>query len=415
MSSVAPKAGTKIAVMWIAIAIGSVGASTIFAAASLADSVSRVARKHEILLAGAPDRGIFDPSIAGDGRQLYMTVSGVSSTTAGSSLGVTDVRSYLGRSQDQGRTWQLVGGAVNPDVEASLDDFPSPHRGRWQSEVTALAFDPDAPQTARWKLFWHQYLNVNGERRFEHGWLAYKEAETPEQLASARPVKLVTARGYDPVNDQSAGRTKSRLAGPAVIRIHELNRGLARCAAVSEPGVLAKPDALYLALICFRGSLFGLFEVSNQVVLLKCRRPCDATRPEGWSYAGTVLSQRDAEALGMGKLSAADLFAHDGHSFVVVSPVGTVPGQGAYEGCAVFPFEDLATEAITRNRDGRPQLAVFVELDKDSFNGACAFLPDGPHRGLVIGQVDFAARRGGIEPTFRIFATEVMPGNVERQ
>jgi hypothetical protein len=117
----------------------------------------------------------------------------------------------------------------------------------------------------------------------------------------------------------------------------------------------------------------------------------------------------------MGKLSAADLFAHDGHSFVVVSPVGTVPGQGAYKGCAVFPFEDLATGAITRDRDGRPQLAAFVELDKDSFNGACAFLPDGPHRGLVSGQVDFAARRGGIEPTFRIFATDVMPANVERQ
>jgi hypothetical protein len=415
MSSIAPKAGTKIAVIWIAITIASVGASAILTAASLADSVSRAARKAEILLAGAPDRGIFDPSIAGDGRQLYMTVSGVSSTAAGSSLGVTAVRSYLAGSQDQGRTWQFVGGVVNPDVEASLDDFPSPHRGRWQSEVTALAFDRDAPQSARWKLFWHQYLNVNGERRFEHGWLAYKEAETPEQLASARPVKLITARGYDRVNDQSAGRTKSPLAGPAVIRIHELNRGLARCAAVSEPGVLAKPDALYLALICFRGSLFGLFGVSNQVVLLKCRRPCDATRPEGWSYAGTVLSQRDAEALGMGKLSAADLFAHDGHSFVVVSPVGTVPGQGAYKGCAVFPFEDLATGAITRDRDGRPQLAAFVELDKDSFNGACAFLPDGPHRGLVIGQVNFAARRGGIEPTFRIFATGVMPGNVERQ
>ena len=95
--------------MWIAIAIGSVGASAIFAAASLADSGSRVARKAELLRAGAPDRGIFDPSIAGDGRQLYMTVSGVSSTTAGSSLGVTAVRSYLERSQDQGRTWQLVG------------------------------------------------------------------------------------------------------------------------------------------------------------------------------------------------------------------------------------------------------------------------------------------------------------------
>jgi hypothetical protein len=304
---------------------------------------------------------------------------------------------------------------VNPDVEASLDDFPSPHRGRWQSEVTALAFDPDAPQPARWKLFWHQYLNVNGDRHFEHGWLAYKEAETPEQLASARTVKRITALGYDPVNDQSAARTKPPLAGPAVVRVQELHRELASCAAVSEPGVLAKPDALYLALICFRGSLFGLFGVSNQVVLLKCGRPCLATRPEGWSYAGTVLSQRDAQALSMRKFSAADLFAHDGHSFVIVSPVGRVPGEGAYKGCAVFRFEDLATGAVTRDADGRPHREIFVELDKDSFNGACAFLPDGPHRGLVIGQVDFAARRGGTEATFRIFATEVMPGNAGRQ
>jgi hypothetical protein len=70
-------------------------------------------------------------------------------------------------------------------------------------EVTALAFDPGAPQPARWKLFWHQYLNVNGDRYFEHGWLAYKEAETPEQLVSARPVKLITAR--DCSNTRSRG------------------------------------------------------------------------------------------------------------------------------------------------------------------------------------------------------------------
>jgi hypothetical protein len=117
----------------------------------------------------------------------------------------------------------------------------------------------------------------------------------------------------------------------------------------------------------------------------------------------------------MRKFSAADLFTHDGRSFVIVSPVGTVPGEGAYKGCAVFPFEDLATGAITRDRGRRPYLDAFVELDKDSFNGACAFLPDGPQRGLVIGQVDFAARRGGIEPTFRIFATGVMPGTTGRQ
>ena len=113
-SLIAPKAGTKITAMWIQITIVLVGAA-IFATASLADSASMVARKAEVLLAGAPDRGIFDPSIKGDGRQLYMTVSGVSSTAAGNSLGVIAVQSYLARSQDQGRTWQLVGGVVNPD------------------------------------------------------------------------------------------------------------------------------------------------------------------------------------------------------------------------------------------------------------------------------------------------------------
>jgi hypothetical protein len=398
-----------------AIALVLAGALAIFAVASLAESGSSVPVKAEILLAGAPDRGIFDPSIAGDGRELYMAVSGVSSTAAGSSLGATAVQSYLARSHDQGRSWRLVGGVVNPDVEVTLEGFSLPHRGRWQSEVTALAFDPHASQGARWKLFWHQYLNVNGDRRFEHGWLAYKETETPERLASARPVKLITARGYDPVNDRPAGRTKSPLAGPAVIRIEKLHHDLANCVSVSEPGVLAKPDALYLALICFRANLFGLFGVSSDVVLLKCGRPCDATRPEGWSYAGTVLSQRDAEALGMRKFSAPDLFADNGHSFVIVSPVGTVPGKDAYKGCAVFPFEDLATGAIARDRDGRPHLDAFIELDKGSFNGACAFLPDGPHRGLVIGQIDFAARPGGIEPTFRIFATDVTPGNAGRR
>jgi hypothetical protein len=117
----------------------------------------------------------------------------------------------------------------------------------------------------------------------------------------------------------------------------------------------------------------------------------------------------------MRKFSAADLFTHDGHSFLIVSPSGTVPGEGAYKGCAVFPFEDLATGAIARDADGRPHLDVLVELDKDSFNGACAFVPDGPHRGLLIGQIDFAARLGGIEPTFRIFATDVMPGNGGRR
>jgi hypothetical protein len=39
-----------------------------------------------------------------------------------------------------------------------------------------------------------------------------------------------------------------------------------------------------------------------------------------------MLSQRDAEELGMRKFSAVDLFTHDSHNFLIVSPVGTLPG-----------------------------------------------------------------------------------------
>jgi hypothetical protein len=40
-----------------------------------------------------------------------------------------------------------------------------------------------------------------------------------------------------------------------------------------------------------------------------------------------------------------------------------------------------------------------VELDKDSFNGACAFVPDGPHRGLLIGQI-LPHGSAGLNPPF---------------
>ena len=89
-------------------------------------------------------------------------------------------------------------------------------------------------------------------RRFEHGWLAYKQAANPELLATAKPVKLMTALGYDRSNDQLNGAAKSPIVGRAVNRLQDLHQDLADCAVVSEPGVLAKTDGLYLALVCHR-------------------------------------------------------------------------------------------------------------------------------------------------------------------
>jgi hypothetical protein len=151
----------------------------VLAFALLPVTTAQSAGKTEIVISGTPDHGVFDPSVArSDSRRLYMSLSGVSSTAAGGSLGALAVQTLLAFSDDQGLSWQLVKQAVTPEIEVSLDSFAAPHRGRWQSEVSALLFDPYASKDSRWKLFWHQYLNANGQRRFEHGWPAYAEGRS---------------------------------------------------------------------------------------------------------------------------------------------------------------------------------------------------------------------------------------------
>lgn len=363
----------------------------------------------EIVIVGAPDRGVFDPSIAGDGRQLYMTFSGVGSTGRLRDLNHNAVQTFLARSVDEGRTWRLVGGAVNPTVDAGAGATPSRGDRRWQSEVSTLAFDPYAPPRARWTLFWHQYLNADGARRFEHGWIAYKQAETAEGLAAATPIKLMAARGYSRIDDDPSATTRPPIAGPPILRLNDLHHDLATCLVASEPSALARPDGLYLAFACFRASAAGLGGVKTDIAMLKCARPCEATKPGAWSYVATVLSQRDAETLGLRKFSATDLFHADGRDFVMVSPVGINPGPDAYKGCVAFPFADIARGAVVRRGDGAPEASAAVALQKDSFNGACDLLPVGPLRGLLIGRIDFSAREGVIQAMFRIYASGVMP------
>jgi hypothetical protein len=72
---------------------------------------------------------------------------------------------------------------------------------------------------------------------------------------------------YDPVNEDSAGWMHPRLQPQSSFSCKSLLPSL-RIAAVSEPGILAKPEAVYLSLVCFCGSLFGRFGITNQVILL---------------------------------------------------------------------------------------------------------------------------------------------------
>jgi hypothetical protein len=361
----------------------------------------------EISIPGAPDHGIFDPSVASSGAgKLYMSLSGVSSAMPGGGFTTLGVSTYLASSSDQGKSWQFSG-VINPDIDVQLDR--APHRGRWQSEVSALTFDPQASKQARWKLVWHQYLNIGGDRKFEHGWMAYKEAATPEELATAKPMKLFTGEGYDKISDDPAGWTHTPIPGPAMNKLHKIVPALEHCLFMSEAGMLAKPDALYMSMLCFKPKLLGLLGAYHHVILLKCDRPCEATKPGAWSYAGTALTPDDAENMNLQKFSASDLFSEGGRDYLTVSPVGNTPGPDSYKGCVVFRFADLATGRVERAANGHPAPALAVSVDKDSFNGACSFLPSTTNKELLIGRVSFFVHDGKPDATFHIFRSNAAP------
>jgi hypothetical protein len=359
----------------------------------------------EITIPGAPDHGIFDPSVASNGAgKLYMTLSGAGSTIPGGGFDTLAVRTYLASSSDRGKTWQL-GGIISPDVQVKVKG----DRGSWQSEVPTLTFDPHAPKESRWKVVWHQYLAVKGDRKFAHGWMAYKEAATPEGLAAAKPVKLFVGKGYDKSDDDPAGATHTPIPGPAVNKVHKMAGALEDCIFLSEAGMLAKPGALYMSMLCFKPKLLGLLGAHHYVILLKCTRPCEATRPGAWSYAGTVLTPDDAEDLNLRKFSASDLFTEGGRDYITVSPVGDTPVPEAYKGCVVFRFADITSGKVERGGGGRPVAALSASMNKDSFNGACTFLPEGANKGLLIGRIEFVKNTNGVDATFHIFRSNVSP------
>jgi hypothetical protein len=384
-----------------AVAASAKGASAPLAAASVTSATAALA---EIAMAGAPDHGIFDPSVAGDGTgALYMSLSGVASATPGGTFAKAGVRTYLAVSADLGSSWKLAG-AVNPDIGVTLGQAPT--NGRWQNEVSALVYDALAPKETRWKLIWHQYLNIDGTRKFEHGWIAYKQASTPGGLAAAKPMKLFTGAAYDAVNDNPAGWTRSPIAGAAVNKMQQLAPALGTCIAASEPGFLSKADALYMSLVCFKSGSAG---ITNDVFLLKCARPCNAAAPGAWKYTGTALTTADAQTLGLGKFSASDLFSNNGQDFITVSPEGNTPVPGAYQGCNVFRFATIASGKVARDAGGRPIPAASVNIAPGSFNGACSYQPAGANKGLLAGRIDFVTTANGPDANFHILHSNVSP------
>ena len=217
---------------------------------------------------------------------------------------------------------------------------------------------------------WHHYLVVNQQRRFEHGWIGYKEAATPEGLVAAAEHKLFAGVGYHKANDSTTGPTSSPLGGAPLIALPALHQNMRQCAAATEPGLIATKDAVYLALVCADGAN------ERATHLLRCAQPCRATAPGSWAYVTTILRNSDAVGLGYLRFTAPDLVEANGRYYAIASPEGDKPFADAYNGCAVFEFANLAKGELT------PKPVKTITGSPDVFTGACTYHVE--HRGGVI-------------------------------
>jgi len=149
--------------------------------------------------------------------------------------------------------------------------------GTWTNEVSQLIYDPGANSTERWKLMWHHYLVINGERHFEHGWIGLKMADSPENLAAATEIKLFGGFWLRSRQRHSEWPIRFTCWRCTLIQLDtDLDAALNTCV-FTEPGMYATGNALYLALQCVR-----LADNEHLIVLLKCASPAiPATPPAG--------------------------------------------------------------------------------------------------------------------------------------
>ena len=378
-----------------------------------------VAAPERLTFGGAGDLGIFDPAVSRDPvtERLWMSYSSVNSSLFYSASVYWSVVIRLAFSDDNGASWQDAGVEVAPKIETRLGPMASSaanppinanSKGIWQSETSALLYDPGAPAAERWKLIWFQYLNANLTSYFaDHSWIALKLAATPLELATATAIKLFGGAGLQIDGRNTMAPVFSPLGGDPAIRLNSDLRQVPGGANVTElnlciftePGLHATSSAIYLSIYCADASTAPM--ITEYLVYFRCNSPCVISSAASWEYLGRLLTPADAQAAtGDHHYQAPALVTSNGKTYLLATPVDTSVGD-RYNGCRVYELVDVDSNQLRRASGSLVEVAR-VDGVTGSHNGACAAFP-GLDGGLLLSQFESTATA----ETFRIFKSQV--------
>ena len=370
-----------------------------------------------LMIEGAGNLGIFDPSISKDPTtdRLWMSYSSVNESKFYKKSKFWAVSLRLAYSDDNGASW-FDAGETAGHVEKVLGpmtethrkgDIPAGSKGLWQSETSSLIYDPAAPDEEKWKLVWFQYLHANSVPFYlDHSWIALKMASTPEGLIDAEPIKLFSGLGVKNDGENTKAPAYSPTGGKARIRLNlDLTRAikganlkeLTMCIFV-EPGMYANQDAIYLAMYCADAVTDPITE---EMVYFRCQSPCNMTDADSWEYLGRLFKRKDARRSARHHhFQAPSIVESNGKMFVVVTPVRKFIGQ-RYNGCRIYEFNDDRTR-VKRKMNGKLRELARIDGIRGTHHGACAIFPD-----LVGGTLLSQYEHKADGETFRIYKSGV--------
>lgn len=330
----------------------------------------------DVQVAGEPNAalGIFDPSV------IYPSGAPAGAMAYSAVPDQTTIRTHLAVSNDHGASWTYVAEPNVPEAATipSSDATECPGgacTGNLISEVSSLIYDPADPDaTRRWKLFAHRYLVGAGVNlHYRIGTITLQTAAQVQGPWTA-PEKLI---GWtSPAAYTSTGVATNASTLP----------GTADCIALTEPGALALPGALDLAVGC-------VYLAGNAPkIRIELLRSTD--HGASWQSVATLLRPDDAACFAAGaSINAGDLFVSGGVEYLAATPSDTT----GYHGCLVFTIDDVVAGHVHRDAMGRAVVTRTIAPASGQFSGACTYA-DGTGYLLDLGFFGEARK-------FRIFAT----------
>ena len=342
----------------------------------------------EITFANVGTIGIFDPSVTYDpnNMRLWMSYSHVEPSIYFNTDQHMGVGIRLAYSDDNGTSWTDAGVVVSafsdqtigplPSVNPALN-IPAGSNGTWQSEMSSLVYDANAPINERWKVIWIQYLKANGVSYWvDYSWVAMKMAATPADLASATPIKLFSGKFIQDNGEVTGAPAYSPIAGPAQIALDtDITNAITGAdpneldmCVWAEPDLFADANGLHLAINC---QYLSGGDPDTYIVLFSCTDPCDMTQVSSWTYKGRVLTPTQANDIGYKNYSAADLSTKNGVYYLIVTPVRDIVGAGGYDGCLVYQFDNFSDARLLQNMGSLVEVLAYDGLI-NIHNGACS-------------------------------------------